>query len=268
MSEDDALQRRYTFAERIAREAGLVTLKYFGGSCAFDRKSDNSPLTIADREVELLLRSRIQAEFPDDGIVGEEFPDVAGTTSYRWLLDPIDGTKSFICGVPLYTTLIGVEHDGHMAAGVIRAAALHETVSAVRGGGAWHQVGDSPRRRARVSETPLSAGLFVTSERRNFDHRRAGHVFLSLEAAAYVTRTWGDGYGYLLVATGRAVAMVDPLMNAWDAAAVLPILAEAGGRFTDWQGRETIHGGNGIGTNGSAHQEVLDIVGGFADGSV
>ena len=257
---DRDLHDRYELAVRIAREAGDLTLRYFGrGNYQVEWKRDASPVTVADREAEQHLRKRIAASFPLDGILGEEFGEQPGTSGYRWILDPIDGTQSFIHGVPLYGTLLGVEREGRSLIGVIHHAALRETVHALAGGAAVH-VRDGKESPARVSACgTLADGLFCTSDFAGYLKTGRLAALEKLAAAARRGRTWGDCYGYLLVATGRAEAMVDPIMNVWDAAALQPILEAAGGTFTDWQGRPTIHGGEGIATNGLVLEEVLAI---------
>lgn len=252
---------RLELATRIAVEAGRHTLKYFQrDDLAVERKSDRSPVTIADREAEQILRDRIASTFQHDAILGEELGETKGTSGYRWILDPIDGTKSFISGVPLYGTMIGVERDGRSDIGVVYIPALDECVYAAKGLGAWYVRGEAKPKPARVSSRDkLSDGVFITSQVDSFAQRNAQEVFDRLQGIAYVTRTWGDCYGYLLVATGRVEVMVDPIMNVWDAAALQPIMEEAGGTFTDWQGNPTIHAGEGIGTNGKVLDEVLAI---------
>jgi histidinol phosphatase-like enzyme (inositol monophosphatase family) len=256
-----ALNERLELALAAAREAGKITLEYFRrDDLAIERKGDDSPVTAADRQAEEHLRKRIAEAFPDDAILGEEFPERAGTSGFRWILDPIDGTKSFIHGVPLYGTLVGVEYEDQSVVGVNLIPALDECVYAASGGGAWYAWGDREPAPARVSECPsLAQSLFLTSEAINFDHSGRRGVYDRLQAAARLTRTWGDCYGYLLLATGRADLMVDPIMEVWDAAALLPILEEAGGTFTDWQGRRTIHSREGVATNGRILDEVLAI---------
>jgi histidinol-phosphatase len=165
--------------------------------------------------------------------------------------------------VPIYSTLVGLERDDVSSLGVIYIPALDEGVYAARGGGAFHFRGAELPRPTRVSRRQLSDGLFLTSQVDSFAKRGAMEVFERLQSKAYITRTWGDGYGYLLVATGRAEVMVDPIMNVWDAAALLPVLEEAGGTYTDWQGEATIRGGEGIATNGVALSEVLAITKAF-----
>ncbi|MCC7086843.1 MAG: histidinol-phosphatase [Pirellulales bacterium] len=256
------LTSRLTTACELAREAGQWTLRYFQrDDLQVDLKSDASPVTIADREAEQLLRNRIAAAFPHDGVLGEEFGEQPGTSGYRWILDPIDGTKSFIHGVPLYAALIGIELEGESRAGVIHIPPLGEMAYGAMGQGAWFVRGSGEPRQIRVStKKKLADGLFLTSDPANFTQRSAWPVYERMCAAAKLSRTWGDAYGYLLVATGRAEVMVDPLMNLWDAAALLPILQEAGGTYTDWQGNATIAGGEGIATNGLVLKEALMLM--------
>jgi histidinol phosphatase-like enzyme (inositol monophosphatase family) len=245
------LSDRLELAIAAAREAGDITLKYF---CAeglqVECKADQSPVTVADRQAEQHLRQRIAAAFPADGILGEELGEQPGTSGYRWILDPIDGTKSFIHGVPLYGTLIGCEYQGRSVLGLIRIPRLDECVYATAGQGAWYTAGNEPPRPARVGGCRrLAEATLCTSDIEGFRVVDRWSAFERLQAAASLVRTWGDCYGYLLAATGRIDLMVDPRMHVWDAAALLPILEEAGGAFTDWQGQPTITGGNGIGGN-------------------
>ncbi|HEX3727678.1 MAG TPA: histidinol-phosphatase [Pirellulales bacterium] len=255
------LQARLELARTAAREAGALTLSYFRSPALdVELKADHSPVTIADRRAEELLRQHIGQRFAADAILGEEFGEQPGTSGYRWILDPIDGTKSFISGVPLYGTLVGVEYDDQPVIGVTFIPALDECVYAALGQGAWYQRAGAPPERARVSSrASLSDSLVCTSDTR-FPTPARQEAFARVQNAARVSRTWGDCYGYLLVATGRAEVMIDPLMHVWDAAAVQPIVVEAGGSFTDWQGRPTIHGGEGIATNGRVLNDVLSLV--------
>ena len=260
MSTDD-LTARLEFAVRIARHAGQHTLRYFRqAELSVDVKADNTPVTVADREAEQLLRTRIAEQYPADGVIGEEFGELAGTSGYRWILDPIDGTKSFVSGVPLYGTLIGLERGGRCDLGVIYLPALNECVYAATGQQAWYVQGDAAPVQARVSQkATLAESVFCTSEVRIFDGLGRRGAFDALQAAAWTSRTWGDCYGYLLVATGRAELMVDPAASVWDAAALQPILEQAGGTFTDWTGNPTIFSGEGLATNGQVLDEVLTI---------
>jgi len=256
------LNQRLEFAIAAAREAGLLILRYYQSSdLVVDAKRDSSPVTEADRGAEQLLRERILQTFPDDGILGEEFGEQAGTSGYRWILDPVDGTKSFIHGVPLFGTLIGVEYGERCVAGVCRFPALDELVYAAQGQGAWWQLGTAPPRPARVSaiET-LDEALFCITTIAGWERIGRRDAFDKLCTAAKLTRGWGDCYGHALVATGRADVMVDPMMNPWDAAALVPILQEAGGHFVDWNGKVSIHSGNGVSVNPALKETVLKIL--------
>lgn len=254
------LNARLELAVSAAREAGQQTLSYFQrDDLGVELKADASPVTVADRGAEELLRKRIAAAFPHDGILGEELGEQSGTSGYRWILDPIDGTKSFISGVPLYGTLIGIECDARSVVGVIRVPGLDEMVYAAKGQGAWYVKGAAAPRRAHVSKKSLAEGLFLTSEVKNFHTIDRFEAYDRLQQAARITRSWGDAYGYLLVAVGRAELMVDPMMHVWDCAALQPVIEEAGGTFTDWQGTPTIHSQNAIATNGRCLEEVLAI---------
>jgi histidinol phosphatase-like enzyme (inositol monophosphatase family) len=231
----------------VARVAGSIALASFGRRIAVETKDDGSPVTAADRAAEIAAREWIATRFPGDEILGEEFGGNAETRSSkrRWLVDPIDGTKSFVAGVPLWGTLIAVTEGEHVLAGVINCAAAGELVAAARGEGAWHN-----GTRCRVSSVASleDACLLTTDDRFPNDARRRA-AWADLASRARMVRTWGDCYGYLLVATGRAEAMVDDRMNAWDSAALDPIIAEAGGTFTDWRNRPTAFGGDSIATN-------------------
>jgi histidinol phosphatase-like enzyme (inositol monophosphatase family) len=255
---------RLELAVAAARTAGKETLRWFRiASLAVERKGDGSPVTAADRAAETLLRQQIGEAFPDDAILGEEFGEQPGTTPFRWVLDPIDGTKSFIGGVPLYTTLVAVMEGDRPLIGVIYSPATDEIVYAAAGEQASYAVGGAAPVVARVSQVErLSDATFLTTEAGAFGRpqsspRRA--VFEQLEAACRVTRTWGDAFGYMLVATGRADVMIDPIVNLWDAAALQPIIEGAGGHFSDWQGRPTVHSGNAVATNRKLAGLVLSI---------
>ena len=247
----------------VAQAAGKHTLTYFRrADLVVDSKADESPVTVADREAEQLVRREIGTRFPNDTIQGEEFSEQTGTSPYRWVVDPIDGTKSFVCGVPLYSTLLALEFEGEPLAGIIFIPAMNEMIVASHGKGSWHRQSDQANwQRASVSEkSDLSEAVFVTSQVDSFDARGAEDNYKKLEKTAWLTRSWGDGYGYLMVATGRADVMVDPECNAWDVAAILPVVSEAGGQFSDWAGNATTRGGDGVGTNGKLHGLVLSAL--------
>lgn len=240
-------------AVAMAREAGDLTLGWFRApDLAVEAKGDGTPVTAADRAAERRLRELLADAFPGDGVLGEEEAPVASRSGRRWILDPIDGTKAFTTGVPLYSTLLALEDEHGIALGVVHLPALGETVWAGRGLGCW-----SDRGPARVSTTATLEGAYVMSSA--FSHWAPGHVE-ALTAAGAVLRTWGDGYGYALVATGRVAAMVDPIVEPYDVGPMPVLLAEAGGRFTDLTGVPTIEGGSGIASNGLVHDQLLDLL--------
>ncbi|MGL4515029.1 MAG: inositol monophosphatase family protein [Lacipirellulaceae bacterium] len=263
---DQAIAERLAFARDITLEAGELTLKFFRSkSLGVERKGDGSPVTAADRGAEELLRARLAERFPDDAVLGEEFGTKDGSSGFRWVLDPIDGTKAFVHGVPLYTNLVALldEATGEPVLGVINAPASGEMIYAAVGGGAWYQNGGGPIVQAHVSSAEtLGEGLFLTGDVEGFKTNRptdATDVYLALQESARLARTWGDGYGYMMVAVGRAEVMIDAAMCLWDSAPMKPILEEAGGTFTSWAGDPTVHAPEGIATNGHVAAEVLHL---------
>lgn len=251
-------------ALRAARAAGEFAMGHFRTpELAIDRKDDGTPVTAADRGAERLMRERITAGFPADAIEGEEEAGKPGTSGYTWILDPIDGTRSFTRGVPLWGTLVAVAHDDEPHApivGVIHCAAARETVWAGRGLGAFHQSDGGEPRAARVSSRSLAEGMISTTSPRWLMKHTSPEVLVRVLNAAASTRGWTDCYQHLLVATGRIEAAVDPGTEVWDNAALLPIIEEAGGRFTTHTGERTVRGGGALSTNGLVHEELLDLL--------
>jgi len=241
-------------AIEAAWAAGRRTLAYFNTGAAVEYKADSTPVTAADREAEAILRRIISRAFPNHAILGEEGGETPGNAPYRWIIDPLDGTKTFVRGVPLYGTMVGVEAYGELVAGVIYLPALDEMVAAARGYGCtWNG------RPCRVSPVDrLDEALLVVTSMRMAPER--ARRYERLAARTQLQRTWADCYGYVLVATGRAEIALDPVLNPWDCAAVLPILEEAGGYFTDWQGRRTIWSGEGLATNAALHRQALELL--------
>ncbi len=245
------------FAVETAWQAGQLTLGYFQTGLRPDFKSDDSPVTAADREAERLIRSRIEARYPDHAIVGEEFGESSGS-SHRWIIDPIDGTRSFVRGIPMYGVLIGLEIDGVCEVGVARFPALGETIAAATGLGCWWN-----GRRARVSEAQqVRDGMLLHYDAANFARYGKQAAWERVTQAGGFRAGWCDAYGYLLVATGRAELMLDPALYPWDGAPFIPILAEAGGYFGDWQGNPTIYGREGLATTQALLPEVLELLNG------
>jgi histidinol phosphatase-like enzyme (inositol monophosphatase family) len=240
-------------AVALARMAGDFTLSYFRSSeLIVEAKRDGTPVTEADRGAERLLRAELARRHPGDGIYGEEEGETAGHTGQRWIIDPVDGTQAFTRGVPLYVNLLAVEDEYGIAAGVINIPALAETVWAGRGLGCFCN-----GVRAHVSsQAELSASYVCSSGYDYWDEE----PLLRLRRSGLRMRTWGDGYGYALVATGRVEAMVDPVAALYDLAPMPVIVGEAGGRFTDFTGRNDIAGGNGLATNGAIHEALLAVL--------
>ena len=251
------LKELLEFAVVLARGAGDITLNYFRRQPETSTKSDGSYVTIADREAETYLRRQINERFPDDGILGEEEGEIEGRSGRRWILDPIDGTFAFVHGVPFYGVLIALEIESEMSVGVVNIPALGEIVSAAQGCGCFLN-GEA----TRVSATAkLEEALLLSTDFRSAAYHGFGRAMDFLQRTAKTSRTWGDCYGYVLVATGRADVMLDPVMNLWDCAPLLPIMEEAGGTFTDWRGVRTVHGGNTIATNKLLFDEVMQLIG-------
>jgi len=251
---DPSLADLRDIAIEAAYLGGRRTLAYFNAGVAVEIKSDNTPVTQADREAEQIIRARIQHYFPEHSILGEEAGEQRASADYRWIIDPIDGTKTFIRGVPLYGTLIGVEVKGKAAVGVAYIPALDEMVAAADGLGCTCN-----SRPAHVSSIASldQAALMCTNI---YAARKRSSAIDRLASRTLLQRTWGDCYGYVLVATGRAEVMIDPAMKPWDCAPLLPILREAGGHFTTWQGEATIWGEDAVATNAALNAQVLELL--------
>ena len=256
------LQQRLDFSVEAARKASELILDYYQATdLSVEEKDDRSPVTEADRNAEQLMRDLIGDEYPQDGILGEELGEKKTQNGFRWILDPVDGTKPFVHGVPLFGTLIGLEYETEVVLGVARFPALNEVVYAARGTGTWWQVGEKdPRQTFATSVDKLSDALFCFTDVESFLQIDRFDTIERLSRATRISRGWGDCYGHILVATGRAEVMVDPLLNEWDAAALLPIVEEAGGHFVDWSGKASIYSGNGISVNAALKDAVLDLL--------
>ena len=240
-------------AVALTQEAGRRTLRWFRSpDLHLEHKDDGTPVTNADRDAERYLRQKLAQDFPGDGVLGEEEAPTPSSTGRRWILDPIDGTKGFIRGVPLYSNLLALEDEYGIALGVINLPALGETVWAGRGLGCWSERGP-----ARVSDHAALPGASVMTT--SLSRWRPSQIE-AFRAAGTTLRTEGDGYGYALVATGRADAMIDLIVEPYDVGPMPVILSEAGGRFTDLTGQPGLAGGSGLATNGLIHDEVLALL--------
>lgn len=240
-------------ARDVAVRAGDLTLEWFRRpDLPVERKHDGTVVTEADRAAEVVVRRHVAEAHPDDALVGEEHGSVDGPSGRRWFVDPIDGTAGFVRGVPLYSTLVAVCDDDGPLVGVIHLPAIGTTMWAGRGSGC--HVDGRPCRVSTVGT--LADGLITTSGYETFDAVQLG----AIRHSGAALRTWGDGYGYYLVAAGHAEAMIDPVANTWDLAPMPVILAEAGGRFTSVDGEPSHDTGSGVATNGLVHDEVLDAM--------
>ena len=240
----------------LARLTGEIALSHYRTHLDIETKGDGSPVTLADRAAETAAREWLRRYFPADGILGEEFGAERPTALRRWIIDPIDGTKSFVRGAPLWGSLVALCEGDVVLAGAASFPAVGEWIAAAPQQGCWW----NGSRCAVSAVDALGGATVLTTDDRFLERpdRRAGWERVS--AAASVSRTWGDCFGYLLVATGRAEAMVDPILAPWDAAALQPIIAEAGGVFTDWSGDVTAFGGSAVATNALLASDIRTLL--------
>jgi histidinol-phosphatase len=243
-------------AREIAVEAAAYVRDRFAtGDLTVELKRDGSEVTEVDRGAEQLIRKRVAQRFPDDTVIGEEAGITEGSSARRWIVDPIDGTTSFVRGVPLFSTLIAVFDEHGPAVGIVAIPALDELVVAGRGRGCT--LNGSPCHVSSVSN--LSDACVSTSAFDGSWWPAGALTRISMSGAK--TRTWGDGYGYVLVATGRIEAMMDPALNTWDIAPMLVVIPEAGGEITTWTGDDGLAQGAGwLATNGHLHDELFNLV--------
>jgi histidinol phosphatase-like enzyme (inositol monophosphatase family) len=242
--------------QEAARICGDVANSYFRRGVEVEWKPDGSEVTRADREAETAVREWILQRFPDDAVVGEEFGNERNDGRRRWLIDPIDGTRSYVRGVPLWGSMIAVEEGGIVLAGAINCAATGDFVVAARGEGCWH---NGSRASVSTVNTLEQATILGTDQRFRRNPARAGR-WEALGRRVAIARSWGDCYGYVMVATGRAELMVDDRLSLWDVAALVPVIEEAGGVFTDWGGRRGM-GQDAVATNALLADQIRDALG-------
>ncbi|HEX9483135.1 MAG TPA: histidinol-phosphatase [Gemmatimonadaceae bacterium] len=240
----------------LARVTGEVAMRHFRTRVRVETKSDGSPVSDADRAAERAAREWVDTRFPDDGVLGEEYGELRPGAARRWIVDPIDGTKAFVRDVPLWGSLVALCEGSHVLAGSAFFPALDEIIAAAPGQGCWWN-----GVRASVSRTRgIDEATILTTDCGFAGNRVRQHGWEALASRARLSRTWGDCYGYLLVATGRADVMLDPVLAPWDAAALYPIIREAGGVFTDWNGEDTAFGGSAIATNRALDSAVRSLL--------
>ena len=247
---------RYDLAIDVARRAGDLAKIYFDTGFEVEWKKDHSPVTIADKQAEELIRTEIKKHFPDDGFLGEEYADEVGRSGYRWVIDPIDGTRAFVRHIPIWGTLLGLEYQDDPIAGIAYAPALGNLWRGLRGDGAFRD-----DRRIRVSDIEQLDRAYLSYSGVGW-FKEAGHLdrFTRLCDATERQRGHGDFYGFVLVAQGSVDVMVDHGVHAWDVAALVPIVEEAGGTFTDWSGNRTIHSTDVVACNPALHGPVCRIL--------
>jgi myo-inositol-1(or 4)-monophosphatase len=250
------LQPYLNFAKQLAYRAGRITLSYYNKGIQHDLKSDESPVTAADQASEQFIRGEIEKAYPTHAIVGEEYGEKAGAGNpFRWIVDPIDGTKSFIKGVPFYSVLIALEIEGVSRVGAVCFPALDELLYAADGLGAWNN-----GRRVHVSSvSKFKEAVFCYTSWSGFRTKERLDVFENLHKDCFYGRGWGDAYGYHMVATGRAEIMVDSTAKIWDVAPFPPIFREAGGFFGSWNGEEGHAHDEGLAVNAALKSKVLKL---------
>ena len=255
-----SLSELLNFAVATAHDAGRLTLGYFQAGVRPEFKTDDSPVTVADRRAEELIRQRIEKRYPGHAVVGEEYGASGKDSDFRWIIDPIDGTKAFVRGVPLYAVLIGLEIEGRCEVGAVYFPALNDMIYAASGRGCfWNG------RPARVASTKsLERSYLAFTGAESFARYGRLEAWQRLLAKCYHCVGWSDAYGYALVATGRVEIMLDPVLNPYDCAPFPPIMREAGGYFGDWAGNETIYAGEGLSTSRTLLSQVTDVISGSA----
>jgi histidinol-phosphatase len=252
-----AMDRRLQVAIEAARAGGELARHYFRSALTVERKADRSPVTVADRECERRITEVLHAAYPSHGILGEELGEQGGGGT-RWIVDPIDGTKSFIRGIPYFASLIALEEDGEVTTGVVYAPVLDDLLYAQKGSGAFDASG--PLRVSRVSR--VREAMLVFGGPGVLRHRGRWAAYERLVDASARQRGYGDYFGYTFICRGQAEAMIDIDLKPWDLAALKIIVEEAGGRFTDFSGTPTIYGGSAVASNGYVHDEILTLIAG------
>jgi myo-inositol-1(or 4)-monophosphatase len=240
------------FSKELAKVSSDIIKKYFRKAIHVESKADNSPVTIADKKAEEAMRELIMKHFPDHGIIGEEFGSVNNNAEYIWILDPIDGTKSFICGAYSFGTLIGLLKNKEPILGVYQHPILNDFL-----------LGDNIETRINNEITKvrncenLSSAILLTTDYLNIEKYQNLEKFNTLIKKVKLYRNWGDCYGYYLLATGYADIMIDPIMSEWDLLPLIPIIKGAGGMITDYQGNNAIKGKSAVAASNQIHKEVI-----------
>jgi myo-inositol-1(or 4)-monophosphatase len=243
------------FCKVLAQASADVIKKYFRTGISVESKKDDSPVTIADKKAEEVMRELIMKHFPDDGIVGEEFGQTNKDAEYIWILDPIDGTKSFICGAYSFGTLIGLLKNGQPILGVYNHPILNDFL-----------IGDNQETRVNGEKTfmrncsELNQAVLLTTDHLNIEKYQDIEKFEKLIKKVKLYRNWGDCYGYYLLATGYADVMIDPIMSPWDLLPLIPIIKGAGGVITDYKGNDPVKGKSAVASAPEIHPEIITLL--------
>jgi histidinol phosphatase-like enzyme (inositol monophosphatase family) len=251
------MQELVDFAVHLAGVATQVIMPYHRASISVDAKADGSPVTIADRKAEEAMRAMIEREYPEHGILGEEFPFHQPDAEYRWTLDPIDGTKNFVAGSFFFGTLISLMKGDEPILGVLTQPVANQVLV---GAGGKTLLNDEPV--SVRSCTRIEDAWMLASTHTSVDRYHNADAYEALVNRAHIYRTWGDCHGYYLLATGCADIMIDPVMQIWDLAPMIPIIEGAGGMITDWYGNPAIGGQGAVATAGPLHAAVIHALAG------
>jgi myo-inositol-1(or 4)-monophosphatase len=243
------------FSKYLASISSDIIRKYFRSHLSVEQKSDFSPVTIADKKAEELMRDQISKHFPEHGIIGEEFGIINPDADYLWVLDPIDGTKSFISGALSFGTLIALVHKGSPILGVINHPVLNEFLV---GDNFTTELNGTNVRIRKCSS--LKDALLLTTDHLNIEKYQSKKGFETLIRMVKLYRNWGDCYGYYLLATGFTDIMIDPVMSVWDSTALIPIINGAGGIITDYQGYDPYKSNSIIASSSEIHSEIVRIL--------
>jgi histidinol phosphatase-like enzyme (inositol monophosphatase family) len=250
------LQQKFKdFVFRLAEESAGVILQYYRKEIFISTKSDDSPVTIADKMAEEKMRELIIKQFPDHGILGEEFGSHKPEAEYQWILDPIDGTRSFICGIPLFGTLIALLENGKPVLGAMNFPVFGQFFL---GDNSQTFLNNKVVQMRRIRH--LNEAVLLTTDIQNIAKYQDITRFQNLVEQVQLFRTWGDCFGYSLLAAGFADIMIDPVMSAWDIMALIPIIKGAGGEITDYQGKDPLKGSSIVAASPVLHQQIIKIL--------
>ncbi|HEY9187442.1 MAG TPA: inositol monophosphatase family protein [Ignavibacteria bacterium] len=240
------------FGLKLIEKSSVIIKKYYRKKIKIENKNDYSPVTRADKYTEKIIKKMILKEYPHHGVLGEELGEINSSAVYKWVIDPIDGTKTFISGVPLFGTLIALLKDETPIMGIINLPILGETLI----GDGFSTVLNGNRTYIRPCNS-ISNAVLLTTDLENIRIYSNINKFMNLVNKVKLFRTWGDCYGYYLLSTGYADIMIDPIMSSWDLLALIPIINGAGGVITDFSGNNPISSNSIIASSKLIHEELI-----------